>query len=96
VNNAVMWNTWSPRIGVTYAVGEARKTIVRGSYASFASQLNATTAGNISAASYAYAYYLAVDANHNFNIEPTELRSFLSAQQHRHRQPFVAGERDCV
>jgi hypothetical protein len=80
VNNAVVWNTWSPRIGVTYAVGEARKTIVRGSYASFASQLNATTAGNISAASYAYAYYLAVDANHTFNIEPTELRSFLSAR----------------
>ncbi len=80
VENAVVWNAWSPRVGVTYAVGADRKTIVRGSYASFASQLNATTAGNVSAASYAYAYYLAVDANHNFNIEPSELRGLLSAR----------------
>jgi len=37
-------------------------------------------AGNVSAASYAYAYYLAVDENHNFNIEQDELLSFLSAR----------------
>src|SRR3954466_6404834 len=34
VNNAVVWNAWSPRAGVTYALGAERKTIVRGSYAS--------------------------------------------------------------
>jgi hypothetical protein len=80
VKNAVVWNAWSPRVGLTYAVGADRKTIVRGSYASFASQLNATTAGNVSAASYAYAYYLAVDDNHNFNVEQNELLRFLSAR----------------
>jgi Carboxypeptidase regulatory-like domain/TonB-dependent Receptor Plug Domain len=77
IKNAVVWNTLSPRAGLTYAIGENRKTIARASYSAFASQLAAPTAGNISAASFAYAYYLAVDANHNFNIEPTELRSLL-------------------
>jgi hypothetical protein len=80
VKNAVVWNAWSPRAGATMALGSERKTILRGSYASFASQLNATTAGNISAASYAYAYYLAVDENHNFNIEPAELQQLLFAK----------------
>ena len=80
IKNAVVWNTLSPRVGLAYAVGEARKTVARASYSSFASQLLAPTAGNVSAASFAYAYYLAVDANHNFNIEPGELRSFLFAK----------------
>ena len=80
VENAVVWNAWSPRAGATIALGSQRKTIVRGSYASFASQLQAITAGNISAASYAYAYYLAVDENHNFNIEPAELQQLLFAK----------------
>jgi hypothetical protein len=80
VKNAVVWNAWSPRAGATYAIGQDRKTIARASYSSFASQLNATTAGNISSASFAYAYYLATDSNHNFNIEPSELGAFLFAK----------------
>jgi hypothetical protein len=78
VKNAIVWNTLSPRFGLTYAVDEARKTLVRGSYASFASQLNVTYAGEVSASSYAYAYYLAVDANRNFSTEPSELISQIS------------------
>jgi hypothetical protein len=77
VSNAIVWNTWSPRVGATYALGENRKTQLRGSYAAFASQLNVTTANAVSAAGYAYAYYLAVDANHNRNIEVSELRRQL-------------------
>jgi hypothetical protein len=80
VKNAIIWNAWSPRLGATLALGKDRKTIVRGSYSSFASQLQASTAGNISAASYAYAYYLAVDENHNFNIEQNELLQLLFAK----------------
>ena len=34
----------------------------------------------MSSASFAYAYYLAVDRNHNFNIEPSELGPFLFAK----------------
>jgi hypothetical protein len=77
VKNAVVWNTLSPRTGLAYAMGADRKTVARASYSAFASQLLAPTAGNISSASFAYAYYLAVDDNRNFNIESSELRSLL-------------------
>ena len=80
VKNAVVWNAWSPRVGLAYALGQDRKTIARASYSSFAGQLNATTAGNVSAASYAYTYYLASDDNHDFNIQPDELLAFLFAK----------------
>ncbi|MCA1561154.1 MAG: hypothetical protein LC804_13115 [Acidobacteria bacterium] len=43
------------------------------SYASFASQLNVTDPGLASAASYAYAYYLAVDENNNLRTEVDEI-----------------------
>ena len=73
VKNAVVWNAWTPRIGATFALDSKHKTQLRGSYAAFASQLNVTTANAVSAAGYAYAYYLAVDGNHNQNIETSEL-----------------------
>ena len=73
VKNAIVWNTLSPRVGATYALDASRRTLLRGSYSSFASQLNVTTAGTVSASSYAYAYYLAVDENRNFRTEPSEL-----------------------
>jgi hypothetical protein len=80
VKNAVVWNTLSPRAGLAYALGAERKTVARASYSAYASQLAAPVAGNISSASFAYAYYLAVDRNRNFNIERSELGPFLFAK----------------
>jgi len=80
VKDAVVWNTLSPRAGLSYAIGSDRKTVARASYSAFASQLAAPVAGNISSASFAYAYYLAVDANKNFNIESSELQGLLFAK----------------
>jgi hypothetical protein len=80
VNDAVVWNTLSPRAGLAYAMGAERKTVARASYSAYASQLLAPVAGNISSASFAYAYYLAVDRNRNFNIEPNELGRLLFAK----------------
>ena len=80
VDNAVVWNAFSPKVGLSYAIGADRKTIARASYSAFASQLNATTAGNVSTASFAYAYYLANDANHDFNIQQNELQRLLFAK----------------
>ena len=77
VKNAAVWNTLSPRVGLAYAMGAERKTVARASYSAYASQLLAPVAGNISSASFAYAYYLAVDRNHNFNIESGELGRLL-------------------
>jgi hypothetical protein len=56
----------TPRLGVTYAVEEARKTLVRASYAEFASQLPANAAAFVSPIQpNTYVYYNAVDRNSN-------------------------------
>lgn len=80
VKNAIVWNTPSPRGGLAYVLGAERRTVARASYAAFASQLAAPLAGSISSAGFASAYYLAVDRNRNFNIEPGELGRFLFAK----------------
>ena len=35
----ITYRNWQPRIGLTYAVGEQKKTLLRGSYSRFADQL---------------------------------------------------------
>jgi hypothetical protein len=63
VSGVFTWNNVTPRIGITYAVDEARKSIVRASYAMFASQLPGDEAKFVSPIQYSYAYYNAVDRN---------------------------------
>jgi hypothetical protein len=63
VSGLFQWNSVMPRVGATFAVDRARKTIVRGSYAMFASQLPGSIAAFVSPIQYSYAYYNAVDLN---------------------------------
>ena len=44
IEDAIVYNNVTPRVGVTYALNESRKTILRGSYAAFASQLDSNRA----------------------------------------------------
>src|SRR6185312_6659102 len=60
VDNAYDFNVATPRVGITYALDDSRKTIARASYALFASQLPANAASFISPAQYSYATYSAV------------------------------------
>ncbi len=78
-SNAVVWNSVTPRIGFTYALDEARKSIVRASYAMFASQLDSNIGATIASAIpyYSYAYYLAKDANGDGRAQANEFQSFL-------------------
>jgi hypothetical protein len=62
-NNVYRWNNLTPRVGITAALDESRKTIVRASYAMYASQLSTTAASFVSPIHYSYAYYNAVDRN---------------------------------
>jgi hypothetical protein len=39
------WNNFSPRAGVTYAIGDGRKTVAKLTYARYAGQLNTGTVG---------------------------------------------------
>jgi len=61
----IAWNDLSPRIAVTYALDEARKTVVRASYARYAGQLNSfeATSNNAAGVYYPYLAYNWVDLN---------------------------------
>ena len=62
IDNAYVFNTITPRVGITYALDDNRKTIARVSYAMFASQMPGNAAGFVSAIQpYTYVYYNAVD-----------------------------------
>jgi len=81
VDNAYKFNTFTPRIGITYALDESRKTVARASYALFASQLPANAAAFISPIQpYTYVYYNAVDKNGNGFADLNEI-DFASGVQ---------------
>jgi hypothetical protein len=58
-----LWNSVTPRVGFALTVDDVGKTVVRGSYAMFASQLAGAQAAFVSPIQYSYAYYNAVDQN---------------------------------
>jgi hypothetical protein len=73
-DDAVVWNSITPRIGLTYALDEARKTIARASYGSFASQLNAGAGGFLSTVVARGVYFYDVlDLNGNRLVDPAEI-----------------------
>jgi Carboxypeptidase regulatory-like domain/TonB-dependent Receptor Plug Domain len=78
VPNAIAGNIVTPRVGMTYALTKDRKTLLRASYAMFASQLNAVEASTVASAIpyYSYAYYEAVDKNGDGIAQPNEFTAF--------------------
>jgi hypothetical protein len=76
-DNVYDFNQVAPRVGVTYALDDSRKTIARASYALFASQLPGTAANFVSTVQYSYAYYNAVDKNGDHIAQPSELTGLV-------------------
>ena len=79
LNNAVVYNSIAPRLGVTYALGKDRKTLLRATYARFADQLDSNIGKGLSLATipyYSYAYWNAVDTNGDGQIQPGERTTF--------------------
>jgi hypothetical protein len=77
--DVVTWNSFVPRIGVTYAIDDARKTLARASYAMFASQMNATAASFMSVTGYRGVYlYNLVDTNGNKVADPAEIQAAIA------------------
>jgi hypothetical protein len=73
-DDVVVWNSVTPRVGLSYALDESRRTLLRASYGMFASQLNATAGGFLSVIDYRGVYiYDVVDANGNRVADPGEL-----------------------
>jgi len=67
------WNSLVPRLGVTYAAGADRRTLIRGTYSRYAAQLGQWVPNLVApTAPYSYAYYYFNDANHNLQLDPNE------------------------
>ena len=77
-DGVVTWNSVTPRAGLTYALDDSRRTVLRASYAMFASQLPATQGFTVSqipgtSTGSGYVYWAAVDSNRDTRITVDEL-----------------------
>ena len=74
------WNTVEPRVGITYALGENRQTLLRGTFSRYAEQLGQLPlATRVNPLGYNYAYFYFEDANNNLILDPGEVGSLQFA-----------------
>ncbi len=74
------WNTLEPRIGLTYALGDKRQTLLRGTFSRYAEQLGQLPlATRVNPLGYNYAYFYFEDTNHNLILDPNEVGSLQFA-----------------
>ena len=73
VSDTIVWNSVTPRVGATWALGEDRRTIVRAAYSMFAQQLGSSAASIISPIQAASITFQAVDQNGNKLADASEL-----------------------
>jgi hypothetical protein len=70
------WSTVQPRVGVTYALGADRKSLLRATFSRYAEQLGQLPlASRVSPLGYSYAYFYFVDANNNLLLDDAERNS---------------------
>lgn len=73
-DKALEWKSISPRIGVTYALGTGRQTLLRGSYNRYVSQLGSTVASSSPVGNSYFAIY-GLDLNGDRTIQREELKT---------------------
>jgi hypothetical protein len=78
----IKWNDISPRVGVTMALDDERKTVARASYANYAGQLNPfeVTASSPVGAYYTFIAYKWVDTNRDGFAQRNEILTNLGPQ----------------
>jgi len=73
------WVNWEPRVGVSYALGSQKKTLLRATYARYADQLGTSQIQFNNPVGYQYLYYYWNDTNGDRNIQRGELGDFYYA-----------------
>jgi hypothetical protein len=71
-DEALQWKTVSPRIGITYALGADRKSLLRAAYNRYVSQMGSAVSGS-SPVGNSYLAFYGVDANGDNTIQRNEL-----------------------
>ena len=80
VDDALVYNTIVPRIGLTYALNDSRSTILRAGYSLFADQLGGTAAGFLSTVGHRGLYvYDIIDSNGNNLADVSEVQAAIAA-----------------
>lgn len=69
------WNSLSPRIGLTWALGADKKTLLRAGYNRYVSQMGPTVSAS-NPLGYTYAYAVGDDANNDRIVQKSELRKW--------------------
>jgi hypothetical protein len=88
----VNWSDFSPRASASYALDEARKTVLRASYANYAGQLSASeVAWDNPLGSVSYLAYLWSDGNNDGVVQPAEVRTDLGLQYYGFVDPANPG-----
>jgi hypothetical protein len=91
-NWPVSWNTLSPRLGFTFALDEARKTLVRGSYSWYAGQLQNSYASLVNPVASAFLEYDWRDLNGDQIVQLPEVDfSACALRQRRSPEPERRG-----
>lgn len=72
-SNVVVFNSFTPRVGLTYALDESRRTIARASYSMFASQMASNQGTVLGTIQYSTIYFDGVDTNRDQKIQAGEL-----------------------
>jgi hypothetical protein len=73
-DDVVTFNAVRPRVGMTYALDEARRTLLRAGYGAFVSQMNATEGGFLSTVQARGVYFYGVaDTNGNKIVDASEI-----------------------
>src|SRR5438876_387331 len=73
------WNTVTPRLGLTYALGADKKTLLRAAYNRYVSQMGSTVFSASPTGLVGYFYFYGVDANHDNIIQRNELLQFYGS-----------------
>src|SRR5215813_2539506 len=89
--SAFKWKSYEPRVGLTYAVGEAKKLLLKASYARFADQLGIGPIFFTNANSLAYAYYYWNDKNGDRVVTRDEVDFTKGLQSFRNYNPADPG-----
>ena len=69
----IHYKNWEPRVGLTYALGAQKSTLLRASYARFADQLGTDYVAVDNPVGYTMMLYPFTDTNHNGLADPGEL-----------------------
>lgn len=96
LDNAITWNSVMPRLGLTYALTSDRKSIVRGTYAMFASQMGSGEASIVSQIQYTGIYYYAIDLNGNKTTDSNEILFGLGNVGYYGFDPLNPSKKDSV